>query len=177
MKKVVLYIAASLDGYIADARGSVDWLGGDGSEPDKHGSYDEFIKTIGTVVFGFTTYNQIVTELAPGRWDYAGMESYVVTHRKMENKPEITFTDEDLPSLVRRLRQGEGKDVWICGGANIINQLMSEDLIDEYWITVMPTILGSGTKLFGERSNELKLKLVSTDSQDGVVDLRYERRK
>ena len=87
MRKVVIYIAMSLDGYIADKNGSVSWLGGDGSDKDNFGSYPEFIETVDTVILGYTTYNQIVTELSPDVWPYDGKATYVPTHRDCVNQP------------------------------------------------------------------------------------------
>ena len=65
MKKVTVFIAMSLDGYIADSRGGVDWLAGQGNDDDSVDSYSEFVKEIDTVVMGWNTYHQIVTELSP----------------------------------------------------------------------------------------------------------------
>lgn len=72
MGKIVLYLAMSVDGYIADEQGGVGWLGGDGSEPDAPGSYPAFYETVDTIVMGWTTYRQIVTELSPDSWPYEG---------------------------------------------------------------------------------------------------------
>jgi len=84
MRKVELFIAMSLDGYVARVDGDVSWLGGQDLDNQSMGSYDEFIKNIDTIVMGYTTYHQIVTELSPDEWVYAGMKSYVLTHRNIE---------------------------------------------------------------------------------------------
>lgn len=86
MKKVILYIAMSLDGYIADKDNSVDWLCGDGSNNQEEGSYDEFIKTIDTVIMGYTTYHQITNELAREKWPYQGLTTYVIKHHQCVSK-------------------------------------------------------------------------------------------
>lgn len=85
MGKIILYLAMSVDGYIADEQGGVGWLGGDGSEPDAPGSYPAFYETVDTMVMGWTTYRQIVTELSPDSWPYEGRPCYVVTHRQEED--------------------------------------------------------------------------------------------
>ena len=77
---------------------------------------------------------------------------------------------------MKKLREENGKGIWICGGANIIQQLVKEDLIDEYYITVIPTILGSGIRLFENACREIKLKLLKTQTYNGMTDLVYERR-
>lgn len=176
MKKVVLYIAMSLDGYIADENGQVGWLGGDGSDPENQGSYPEFIKTVDTVVMGYKTYHQVVTELSPDQWVYPDKTSYVLTHRDIKSMEQIIFTDRDIAELVAALKKEAGRDIWICGGASIINQLTNADLIDRYWITVIPTILGQGIRLFEPKGRKIDLELIKTESYNGMTDLIYEQR-
>ncbi len=175
MKKVVVYIAMSLDGYIADKDGSVAWLAGDGSDPENMGSYPQFIETIDRVILGYKTYEQIATELSPNVWPYAGMTSYVITHRQMEDTEEVRFISEPIEELIERVKKEDGKNIWICGGGSIINQLHKLNLIDEYAITIIPTILGGGTKLFEQHDVPTKLRLKSTQHYNGMVDLVYER--
>lgn len=79
-------------------------------------------------------------------------------------------------NLVNELKNKEGKSIWICGGANTVQQLVQTDLIDEYYISVIPTVLGSGIRLFGTAPNEIKLKLIDTQSHNGIVELVYVRR-
>lgn len=85
MRKVSLFIAVSLDGYIADADGKVDWLEGQESTGAESESYDNFIKDIDTVIMGWNTYNQIITELSPDEWVYSGLNTYVITHKEMKS--------------------------------------------------------------------------------------------
>ncbi len=176
MRKVISYIAMSLDGYIADRNGKVDWLNGDGSGDSNMGSYNDFIKTVDTVILGYTTYKQIITELSPDNWVYAGKKSYVLTHQEYHSdNDDIFFTDENVKSLIKKLKKQDGKDIWICGGANVLNQFMEADLIDKYTFSVIPVILGDGVRLF-QYATEQKLKLTSTRSYNGIVDLNYEKR-
>lgn len=116
-RNTVLFIAMSLDGYIADANGGVDWLEGQNPEEGDGNSYDNFIREIDTVVMGWNTYRQIATELSPQQWGYEGLTSYVLTHRKIEKMDGIIFTDESPCGLIQRLRRKPGKDIWICGGS------------------------------------------------------------
>lgn len=176
MRKIVLFIAMSLDGYIADSNGGVGWLEGELPEENDMVSYQEFIKDIDTVIMGSNTYNQLVTELSPNEWMYPHFTSYIVTHHPKQSTDEIRFTDESPAQLVTRLKAETGKDIWVCGGAAIVRQLVQNDLIDKYYINVMPTILGSGIHLFDTLENEMKLKLIQTKSYNGITDLVYERR-
>lgn len=176
MRNVVLFIAMSLDGYIADKNGNVDWLNGQSRDEENIDSYSNFIKDVDTVVMGWNTYQQIVTELSPEEWVYADLTSYVITHRELSSTNNIIFTGKNTCDIVNELKQEEGKKIWICGGANIIQQLLKADLIDEYYISVIPTILGSGIRLFGTIPKEIKLKLVDTQTYNGITDLVYTRR-
>lgn len=176
MKKVSLFIAMSLDGYIADSKGSVNWLTGQGNDDNNIDAYSEFVKDIDTVVMGWNTYHQIITELSPDEWVYQDFTTYVVTHNQKASSDKIRFANESPVALVKRLGEENGKAIWICGGANLIQQLVKEDVINCYYITVIPTILGSGIRLFEKVDHEIKLKLLKTQSYNGMTDLIYIKR-
>lgn len=176
MRKVTLYIAISLDGYIADRKGNVDWLNGQCSDTENIDSYSVFIKEIDTVVMGWKTYHQITTELSPNKWIYSELTSYIITHRILPSTNNLKFVQDDPCNIIQRLKQKPGRGIWICGGANIIQPLIKADLIDEYYISIIPTLLGSGTRLWGEDEKEIKLKLLHTQSYNGITELVYARR-
>lgn len=178
MKKVVLYIAMSLDGYIADKNGGVSWLVGE-DKNNKANSYDDFIKAVDTIIMGQNSYNQITTELSPDYWVYEGMKTYVLTHRNMISRRDIEFTDDNVVDLINRIREKDGnseKDIWLCGGSDVVHQFMEKDLIDRYHITVIPTILGDGIRLFKKLQQLLLLKHISNETYNGMVDIVYDRR-
>ena len=176
MRKVTLFIAMSLDGYIADKDGGVDWLNGQEEDGENMDTYSEFIKTIDTIIMGWNTYHQVITELSPEEWIYPEQISYVITHREIPSTERIHFTSESPCDLVKRLREEEGNGIWIWGGASIVRQLMETDLIDTLHISVIPTLLGDGVRLFGPLEKEQKLRLVKTQSYNGITDLVYEKR-
>lgn len=176
MGQSVLYLAVSLDGYLADQQGGVDWLSGDGSQPDAPGSYPAFLDTVDAIVMGWTTYHQLVTELSPDSWPYEGRPCYVVTHRQETDQKDIFFWNGELTTLVDQLREKYEGNVWICGGASVAGQLLREDRIDRLWLSIIPTVLGKGIRLFPQLSKERPLKLVSTEQWNGIVDLVYEKR-
>ena len=159
MREVILYIATSLDGYIADEQGGVDWLDGHGEPEEGADSYSRFIRTIDTVVMGWNTYHQVTTQLSPEQWVYEGLHTYVITHRPLPAAPEITFTAEDP-----------------CAGGSVIQPLVREDLIDEYYLSIIPTILGSGIRLFGTQADQRKLRLTKAETSGGIAQLIYRRR-
>ena len=111
-------------------------------------SYFEFIKGIDTVIIGWKTYHQIVTELSPDDWMYKDLTSYVITHKELHDTENIKFVNESVCELVKNLKEEPGKDIWICGGATVIQPLVQENLIDKFHISIIPTILGNGIRLF-----------------------------
>ena len=122
------------------------------------------------------TYRQLVTVLSPDEWIYPNLASYIITHFPEQSTDNIKFTMEEPSQLVMRLKGESGKNIWICGGADIVKQLVQADVIDQYFINVMPTILGGGIRLFDGLEKERKLKLIKTKSYNGITDLVYERR-
>ena len=176
MRKAVLFIAMSVDGYIADSNGGVKWLNGQDNDGENIDTYSEFTRNIDTILMGWNTYHQITTELSPTEWIYGDFTTYVITHNKRKSTEKIYFTGENPTKLLKELKVCDGKDIWICGGANLVNQLVRADLIDQYIISVIPTLLGKGIHLFEEGENEQKLFLAKTRNYNGIVELTYERR-
>ncbi|WP_296877931.1 dihydrofolate reductase family protein [Thomasclavelia sp.] len=168
MAKVVLYVAMSLDGYISDCNGKVDWL----NEQEENDSYETFIQDIDTIIMGWNTYHQIVSELSLDKWIYEDKTTYVITHRKMASSKSIIFTDEDPGNLIKRIKN---QNIWICGGANLVSQLIQKDLIDIYHLTIIPIILGDGIALFNQ-SKRLDLKLADTKRYGNMVEMIYFRK-
>lgn len=172
-RKLILYIAMSLDGYIARKNGDVDWLEGDGTEVDADMGYEKFYETIDTVIMGSKTYEQILTF---GEYPYKGTKGYVYTTRNLTDNEDVVFTNEKPKKLIDRLKEQQGNDIWIIGGANILDDFIKNNLIDEYIIAIIPTILGEGISLFKHKNPEIKLKLYKTETVNGIVLLYYCKR-
>lgn len=168
-RKVILYISQSLDGFIADDEGGVDWIFGNKEDYNGDYGYDAFVKDVDTVILGSNTYRQIVNELSPDQWAYEDLRSYVLTSKKLKDTPNIKFTSLDIKRLVYELQSKDGKNIWICGGANLVDRCIKADIIDEYRITTVPVILGSGIRLFGENNKKIKLKLTELREENGLV--------
>lgn len=134
------------------------------------------MKDVDTVLMGWNTYHQIVTELSPDEWVYGDLDSYVITHNEARSEERIRFTDESPIDLVRRLKEQDGKDIWVCGGASLAQQLMSEGVVDRYHISIIPTLLDGGIRLFGKLPAEQALSLTRMQSSDGIVELVYVKR-
>lgn len=171
MRKTVAYLAVSLDGYIADAQGSVAWLDAfaDALEEDGYGA---FVQTVDTVVMGGRTYRQITEELSPGVWPYDGLHSYVWT-RSAAPLPHARRIDGDLAEWLRVQKHGTGKDIWLCGGAELIAAAAAAGAVDRWHLTVLPVLLGGGIRLFPAGQAQ-RLRLVSLRQCGGIAELIYE---
>ena len=169
MRKVILFIASSLDGYIARTSGSVDWL-----FTDQDYGYTDFFATIDTVLMGRRTYEQV---LSFGDYPYKGTQGFVFSKTHSEERDEnVTFISSDLTSFIEKLKGGTGKHIWLVGGTEIIQSCISHDLIDEFVISVHPIILGDGIPLFRAPLPMRKLKLKNCRTFDtGLVQLTYIR--
>ena len=175
-RNIILYIATSLDGYIARNNGEVDWLSGNGDDTNVDNRYEKFYNSIDTVVMGRTTYEQVVNELSPDTWVYEGKKCYVATRKKHESDKRAEFISDDIVEVIKNLKIQGGKDIWLIGGGKLIDQFIKQDLIDKYIVTIIPTILGDGIPLFLDGNPEIKLRLVETKVIDGMVELSYIRR-
>lgn len=168
-RKVILYISQSLDGFIADNAGNVNWISGNDKEYVSDYGYDAFIKNIDTVILGANTYNQIIKELSPDKWVYENLQSYILTNEKIKDTENIKYVTTNIKELINRLQQENGKNIWICGGANLVNQCIKENLIDEYQITTVPVILGNGIRLFEVNNQKIRLELKDTKEENGLI--------
>lgn len=168
----MLYIATSLDGFIARKDGSVDWLSPYENGQEDYG-YKEFLKKIGIVIMGNTTYKQV---LSFGEFPYRGKDCFVFTRNKEKHTDEnVTFVSKNAKDFISQLR--ENKNIWLVGGASIIDEFLKFDLIDEFIITIIPILLGEGIPLFKGRSNEKNLELIDVKTFDtGLVQLYYKRK-
>lgn len=175
-RNMILYIATSLDGYIARRNGAVDWLSGHGDEDNPDNGYDEFYNTIDTVVMGRTTYEQLIHELSPVVWIYEGKKCYVATTRKDLSDHRVEFIADNITEFVEDLKKQPGKDIWLLGGSQLVDQFIKQNLIDKYVITIIPTILGDGISLFKQENPEIKLRLIETKNTDGMMELCYVKR-
>ena len=170
MRRVVLYLAMSLDGFVADQNGKVEWL----TPFEGEDTYTDFERTVDTIVMGRRTYAQIVTELSPNQWVYPNQTSYVITHEVCTGTEAVRFVDQDPVTLVDTLKKQEGKDIWINGGPTIIQPLIQANLIDQYRLTIVPVLLGAGTRLF-QSADRIHLKSVGLIQHGQLFELIYEK--
>lgn len=172
-RDIVLYIASSLDGYIARVNGAVDWLNESEGSPGVESSYDAFYSTVDTVIMGRNTYNQITRELSLGYWVYEGKKCYVATRENLKTDGLVEFISYDIVEFAKELKGQDGSDIWLVGGSKLVDQFVKQNLIDKYIVTIIPTILGEGIPLFVKGNSEIKLKLTNVVEFDGMVELTY----
>ncbi|WP_270181922.1 dihydrofolate reductase family protein [Alkalihalobacillus sp. CinArs1] len=171
MRKVVVYIATSLDGYIATNDDSLDWLFRGEIEGDA--GYSEFLESVDTVLIGRRTYDWVMDQ-EKGNYPYKGIESYVFTKRTQENTEHVSFINEDISTFTRELKKQEGKTIWLVGGGEIIHTLMREKLVDGFIISIAPSLIGKGIPLFKESDIEQDLLLTSVKQYGQFAQLHYE---
>ncbi len=172
-RKLILYVAMSLDGYIADPQGRIDFLN-DFSLSDT--GYDAFYDTVDTLIMGSTTYRQIRDELSPGAWPYKGKQCYLYTRQSHIYSGDSHVIPVDIPPerLLREIRRQPGKNIWLAGGGRLVNTFLMENLIDIYMIYVIPVLLGDGLPLFPRGFPKTNLNLKSCIPLGQMAELIYE---
>ena len=170
MHSVVLYIATSLDGFIARSDGRVDWL-----FTDEDYGYSAFFETIDTLIMGRKTYEQV---LSFGEWPYSGKQTYVFTHRNLKTeRDDVVFVSGKPDSVLSQFKAKGFSRIWLVGGAELTTSFLRAGLVDEYIISVHPVLLGDGIPLFSSSIPEEELVLVkSTQYPRGLLQVHYEKK-
>jgi dihydrofolate reductase len=171
MSRLRLYIAATLDGFIADVNGGVGWL--DAYGPANCG-YDAFLSSISSIIMGRVTYQQV---LGFGTWPYAGKRTVVMTSRtNLPVHPEVEVCRDEVRILIDRLRAETPGDIWLMGGGKTLRGFLDRDLVDELDLFVFPLLLGRGIRLFDGSSRPMSLRLAGHHAYpSGAVRLLYHR--
>lgn len=171
MPTVILYIASSLDGYIARADGSVDWLSIVENQETDYG-YAEFYAGIDAIAMGSRTYEQV---LDFDDWPYPDKRTFVFTHRSLEPVAhDVTLTDQSPDEFLNGLDSAGIRTLWLAGGGDLIASFMQHKLIDEYIISLIPVVLGDGIPLFKSPLAEHRLEFLEVANYaSGLVQLHY----
>ena len=176
MRKIIVYIATSADGFIARKDGAVDWL----DRPRPKGNYGmaQFWNSIDTIILGRKTYDMAVKFIKEGKATpgmFRGIKHYVFSRKPPRKAVEgFEFVKEPIKKFAKRLRAQEGKNIFMLGGAGLIASFLDAGEIDEFVISVIPVFIGEGIPLIAPSRRTLPLKLVSTKKfSDGVVKLHY----
>jgi dihydrofolate reductase len=171
MRKLILYISCSLDGYIAKPGNDLTFLDIVQKGGEDYG-YKNFVDTVDTVILGRRTYDWVLN--SGFEFPHQDKACYVITSRHLPPEGNIVFYNGDLTSLVNHLKATDGKNIFCDGGSEIVNQLLKDKLFDEMIISVIPVLVGDGVRLFKDPIPEQRLELRSVKHFDtGLVQLHY----
>jgi dihydrofolate reductase len=171
-RKVILYIASSLDGYIAKLNDDLSFLSRVQKEGQDYG-YGLFIDNVDTVILGRKTYDWVMKQVK--EFPHAQLDSYIITRTPRQDIGKIKFYRGNLKELVLRLKQESGKNIFIDGGAEIVNELLKERLIDQIYLSIVPILLGDGVRLFKGGLPEQNLRLINSKQfETGLIQLQYD---
>lgn len=171
MRKLILGLAVTLDGYIEGPHGEYDWC-----FTDQDYGLNEFFTRVDAIFIGRRSYEMAqqhtdIREMVPGM---PAMTEYVFSRTLKSVKEGAVLISDDSIAEARRIKEQPGKDIWLFGGASLINALMEEGLVDELWISVHPLLLGNGKLLFDKHNSRTKLTLLESKTYEtGLVSLRY----
>ena len=162
----------SLDGIIALPGDDISWLSIAEKEGEDYG-YAKFMSDVDTLIVGRKSYDKVLSMV--GNFPPATSHTcYVITRQQRDSEGNIHFYNNPLSDLIQDLKSKEGKHIYCDGGAEIVQLMMQQKLIDEYIIFVAPILLGDGKRLFKGETALSKLKLLSSTSYDtGMVRLHY----
>ncbi len=172
-RKIILNLAISIDGYIASEDGGYDWIVGDGDnklDTEQKWNYDEFLKNIDIIVMGKNCYDQSFHN------DFKNKKVYVATSKVLQDHDNIHFINRDICKVIEEEREKEGKDIFLFGGGGLVDNFIKSDIIDEYIIGIIPTILGKGRPLFLGNNPKIDLHLDQYSMDNGIAILRYSKR-
>lgn len=148
-RNVILYISMSVDGFIATDDDDLSWLSTVQSLGEDYG-YSDLEKQVDTYIVGRRTYD-VIKKLTGGTLPQAKkFKCYVITHQKGLIDPDVVFYNGQIEELINELKSRPGKHIYCDGGGQVVQLLMEKNLIDEYIISVIPTILGSGNGCLSE---------------------------
>ena len=177
MRNISLFIAMSLDGYIAQPNNDLSFLKIVEKEGEDYG-YADFTSKIDTIIIGRKTYDYVLKEIGTSHYDNGERDVYVITRTEQPKVGRTTFYTGDIRELVEHLKSEKGKNIYCDGGAEIINELLKHNLIDEFIISVIPVLLGDGTRLFKEGRPEQELQFIEAKTfETGLTQLHYRKKK
>jgi dihydrofolate reductase len=173
-RKVVLFIASSLDGYIATEEESLDWLMRVEGEGDN--GFSEFYDTVDTVLMGKKTYDWVMRQDLE-EFPYKGKATFVFTRSAVKDTDDVSFVNKDIQSFMRQLKTKNGENIWLVGGGDLVQSFLQAKLIDEIIVTVAPTLLGKGISLFKRQDVLVDLELKGVRNFNQFVELHYAVKK
>lgn len=172
MRKLILGVAVSLDGFIEGPNGEYDWC-----LTDQDYGLSDFMKRIDTIFVGRKTY-EMSLEMEGGGAGFPKFKQYIFSTTLEKVKNGATLIKGDINNEVQKIKNENGKDIWLFGGASLASSLMNLGLVDELSLAVHPILLGNGKPLFKNIKDRIKLTLLDTKTYStGLVSLTYSLNK
>ena len=169
MRKIILGLAVSLDGFIEGPNGEYDWC-----FTDQDYGMTEFYKRIDSLFIGRRSYELLLTlgdDAMPG---FPKLKEYVFSTTMKDAKPGVIIINDDIKKNIEKIKHEPGKDIWLFGGASLTSSLLNLDLVDEMSLAIHPIILGSGKPLFSDIKKRIPLDLIDTKTySSGLVTIVY----
>ena len=176
MRKIILYIAASIDNFIARPDGNIDWL----NDPDymiegEDFGYGKFYASIDTTLMGNATYQEVMGFDIP--FPYPDKKNYVFSRSKKEKVEFVEFISEDIVGFATQLKSQKGGAIWLIGGGKINTFFLENGLIDQIILTIIPITLGEGIPLFQKGTIETKFTFEKSQAyESGLVQLTFNKK-
>lgn len=178
MRKVIVDLAVTLDGFIEGPNGEIDWC-----IMDEDMNFDGFLSSIDTIFYGRISYDLWgnfqpqgnVTSPEQRIWKEIHLKKKYVFSRQGKKDEKASFITNDITNKVNEIKTKPGKDIWLYGGAGLIKTFIQLNLIDIYQISIHPIVLGKGKPLFDDIDERIPLRLLKTNTfKSGVVQVIYE---
>jgi dihydrofolate reductase len=176
MSKIILFIACSLDGYIARPDGDLDWLNNLPNPENTDHGYNDFLATISSIIMGRKTYSEVLG-FGIG-WPYKGINTYIASNDEdlKVPTPDTERIIGDIDLFTEMIKMKQKKNIWLAGGGQLVTYFLNHNLIDRMIISIIPLILGEGIPLFPNKPEESSWVLAGTETfSTGVVSLTYNR--
>jgi dihydrofolate reductase len=177
MRKIKLFIASSLDGFIAREDGALDWLDTIPNPNQIDHGYEAFLSTVDTLIMGRSTYEEILSFGV--QWPYSTCKTYVATSNQSltVGTPKTQVMNDVNKEGIEAVKRESNKDIWLVGGGKLITHFLNLEAIDEMIISIVPTLLGKGISLFPDQPKVTSFELLSAESfETGIVNLHYRRK-
>lgn len=174
-RKVIVFIAMSIDGFIAAENDNLDFLSIVEQEGEDYG-YNKFHNSVDTVIMGRKTYDKVLSFGVP--FPHSNKQCYILTNNKTLQSSLVKYYTDNVETLIAQLKRQSGKNIFVDGGAQIVQLLLQKQLIDELIISIIPTILGNGIKLFSTNTPQQLFTQVQAKSYTkGLVQLHYKKQE
>ena len=185
MRKVILNLAVTFDGFIEGPNKEIDWIHRHDDGTETANVLTKFLSGIDIIFYGRVSYDMWgqsqPDEHTPGSFvpvmNAINSKKKIVFSKHPRKDDKATFISSAIRKNVEQIKNEPGKDIWLYGGSKLITTFINEGLVDTFYLAVFPVLLGKGTPLFKDIQQEVDLELVSVESSSGIMLVRYDVKK